>query len=88
MMGFEDMLREEAPSSVRACQNAGIKVKMITGDHSLTAMAVAQSVGIVENPNSDHVLEVLFFFSILLFLPSTSFFNHREIKLTLWKRMC
>ncbi len=47
--GIEDSVRPEAALAVKRCRNAGIKVVMITGDHSRTAQAVAKSVGIGEN---------------------------------------
>jgi Ca2+-transporting ATPase len=44
--GIEDAVRPEAAVAVQKCYNAGIKVVMITGDHSKTAQAVAKAVGI------------------------------------------
>ncbi len=46
LLGFQDPLRPEVPEAVRQCQQAGIRVKMITGDHALTAHAVAEAAGI------------------------------------------
>lgn len=46
IMGMFDPPREEAIRAVRSCQTAGIRVKMITGDHTTTAWAVARSMGI------------------------------------------
>jgi Ca2+-transporting ATPase len=47
LLGFHDPLRAEVRDAVEACQHAGIRVKMITGDHALTAHAVAESAGIL-----------------------------------------
>jgi P-type Ca2+ transporter type 2C len=44
--GIADAIRPEAAVAVKKCHNAGIRVVMITGDHSRTAQAVAKSVGI------------------------------------------
>jgi cation-transporting P-type ATPase F len=49
LQGIIDPPREEAIAAVRACQNAGIQVKMITGDHALTASAVACQIGLAES---------------------------------------
>ena len=53
LMGFIDPPREEAIEAVKACKAAGIRVVMITGDHALTAKAVARALGLAEDP---HVL--------------------------------
>jgi len=48
-LGLQAMMdppRPEAIAAVRACQSAGIAVKMITGDHALTARAIAQQIGL------------------------------------------
>jgi magnesium-transporting ATPase (P-type) len=46
MMGSIDPPREEAIAAVKSCQDAGIQVKMITGDHAITAGAIAAELGI------------------------------------------
>ncbi|QDU09886.1 putative cation-transporting ATPase F [Gimesia aquarii] len=46
LQGMIDPPRAEAIAAVKACQTAGVRVKMITGDHALTAAAIAQQVGL------------------------------------------
>ncbi|MBL8993265.1 MAG: cation-transporting P-type ATPase, partial [Spirochaetia bacterium] len=43
---FSDPIRSSAKEAIAACQDAGIEIKMLTGDHLLTAHAVADQVGI------------------------------------------
>ncbi len=53
MVGMIDPPRAEAISAVAECQQAGIRVKMITGDHAKTAAAIGKQIGL---QNADKVL--------------------------------
>jgi cation-transporting P-type ATPase F len=52
LQGMMDPARPEAVSAVRRCREAGIAVKMITGDHGLTATAIAKQVGVGSAPGA------------------------------------
>lgn len=46
LVGLADPIREEVPSAVKECYDAGIKVIMITGDYAETAASIASEAGI------------------------------------------
>jgi magnesium-transporting ATPase (P-type) len=53
LLGFVGMMdppREEAIAAVARCQAAGIRVKMITGDHAVTAHAIGRMLGLSDAP--------------------------------------
>ncbi|GMS91868.1 hypothetical protein PENTCL1PPCAC_14044, partial [Pristionchus entomophagus] len=47
LMSMIDPPRAAVPDAVAKCRTAGIKVVMVTGDHPITAKAIAKSVGII-----------------------------------------
>ncbi|KAL7753238.1 plasma membrane calcium [Sorochytrium milnesiophthora] len=47
LVGIEDPLRAEVPPAVEKCQNAGIVVRMVTGDNAITAENIARRCGIL-----------------------------------------
>jgi calcium-translocating P-type ATPase len=51
LAGLEDPPRPEVPEALRKCQEAGIKVIMVTGDHPRTATAIAREIGLVKSDN-------------------------------------
>ncbi|MBN1799368.1 MAG: cation-translocating P-type ATPase [Spirochaetales bacterium] len=46
LVGLEDPVRSTVPAAVRECYIAGIRVVMITGDYPLTALNIAQQIGL------------------------------------------
>ncbi|WP_312573290.1 cation-translocating P-type ATPase [Clostridium sp.] len=59
LIGMIDPPREEAKASIEKAKEAGIKTIMITGDHILTATAIAKELGILENDNEAITGEML-----------------------------
>jgi len=51
MIALSDPPRAAVPDAVARCHTAGIKVIMVTGDHPITAKAVAKGVGIISDGN-------------------------------------
>lgn len=49
LLALSDPPRPEAKSAIARCRQAGIRVAMVTGDHPLTALAVAREVGLATN---------------------------------------
>ncbi len=49
LIGLEDPPRPEVPEAIRKCHDAGIRIIMITGDASRTAVAIAREIGLVRS---------------------------------------
>jgi len=47
LAGIKDIIREEVPDAVQACNTAGVRVRMVTGDNIITAIAIAKECGII-----------------------------------------
>jgi magnesium-transporting ATPase (P-type) len=50
-VGMIDPLRPGAREAVLRCRDAGIAVSMVTGDHPVTALAIARDLGMADNPD-------------------------------------
>ncbi|QLI82196.1 HAD-IC family P-type ATPase [Chitinibacter fontanus] len=59
LLGLQDPPRPEARTAIAHCQQAGIAVKMITGDHQATGMAIAQQLGLAGRSITGTELELL-----------------------------
>ncbi|MFW5654327.1 MAG: cation-translocating P-type ATPase [Roseicyclus sp.] len=49
LVGLIDPVREEVPGAVDACHEAGVEVRMVTGDHPGTALAIGRQIHIVKD---------------------------------------
>ena len=56
LVGMTDPPRQEAVEAISACHDAGITVKMITGDHAGTAAAIGRQVGLIGEGETDGAL--------------------------------
>lgn len=45
--GIKDIIRAEVPEAVAKCNEAGVRVRMVTGDNKITAIAIAKECGII-----------------------------------------
>ena len=59
LTGMIDPPRQEVEDAIKKCKEAGIKVIMITGDHKLTAQAIARQIGLNDNAITGEELEKL-----------------------------
>ena len=45
--GIKDIMRKEVPDAIKLCNTAGVRVRMVTGDNLVTAIAIAKEAGIL-----------------------------------------
>lgn len=85
LVGIRDTLRPEVHEALRKAQGAGLKVVMITGDHAITAQAIATEAGIFKDGDTvitGHDLDTLPADSLAMKIKTTSVFarvtpNHK-----------
>jgi len=51
--GIKDIIRDEVPGAVIHCNEAGVRVRMVTGDNKITAIAIAKECGILNEGEED-----------------------------------
>mmetsp|Transcript_9465 Transcript_9465/g.9189 ORF Transcript_9465/g.9189 Transcript_9465/m.9189 type:complete len:973 (+) Transcript_9465:1130-4048(+) len=56
ILGIRDVIRPEVPDAVEKCQNAGIRVRMVTGDNQDTALAIAKECNIIAEEKEDSIM--------------------------------
>ncbi len=52
LVGLEDPARDDVPDAIERCHRAGIRVIMVTGDQPMTAAAIAEQVGLADEPKA------------------------------------
>nr|XP_041632421.1 sodium/potassium-transporting ATPase subunit alpha isoform X2 [Drosophila kikkawai] len=55
LISLIDPPRAAVPDAVAKCRSAGVRVIMVTGDHPITAKAIARSVGIITKPTAEDI---------------------------------
>lgn len=53
-VAIADPIRPEVPAAVRACRDAGIRVKMVTGDNPQTAAEISRQIGLLDGGEARH----------------------------------
>ena len=61
LMSMIDPPRAAVPDAVSKCRSAGIKVIMVTGDHPITAKAIAKGVGIISEGEIQLCIHIFIF---------------------------
>ncbi|MBQ1697661.1 MAG: calcium-translocating P-type ATPase, PMCA-type, partial [Bacteroidales bacterium] len=53
IFAISDPVRQDVPDAVKACTSAGIQVKIVTGDTSITAKEIGRQIGLLDDNDSD-----------------------------------
>jgi magnesium-transporting ATPase (P-type) len=67
LITLRDPPRDEVPQAIKECYEASIKVVMVTGDHPLTAEAIARNIGLITQPTIRcvRVDDILLLYSVM-----------------------
>ena len=65
VLGIKDIIRPEVPQAVEDCFNAQVRVRMVTGDNKITAMAIAKECNLITEKKDYSVLEGQNFYDIV-----------------------
>ncbi|KAL7564603.1 hypothetical protein ACA910_017945 [Epithemia clementina (nom. ined.)] len=57
MTAIMDPPRDNVPDAIQSCHEAGVKVFMVTGDHQLTAKAIATQIGLLKSADNIELLQ-------------------------------
>ncbi|XP_034656439.1 sodium/potassium-transporting ATPase subunit alpha [Drosophila subobscura] len=57
LISMIDPPRAAVPDAVAKCRSAGVRVIMVTGDHPITAKAIARNVGIITKPTAEDIAQ-------------------------------
>ncbi|NOQ79197.1 MAG: HAD-IC family P-type ATPase, partial [Gammaproteobacteria bacterium] len=91
IVGIIDPPREDAFKAIQQCQSAGIRVKMITGDHAVTALTIGTQMGIGDGDKvlNGHEIEAMSDEELRVAVEETDIFSRSspEHKLRLVKAM-
>ena len=66
MVGIGESIREGVPEAIKKCHNAGITVRMVTGDNINTAIDISKRVGIIEPNQSDECTNIAAYYRKLV----------------------
>lgn len=55
--GIKDVLRPGVKQSIKLCKEAGVRIRMVTGDNKVTARAIAIECGILNEDNGDTIMD-------------------------------
>ena len=64
ILGIKDIIRPEVPGAVEQCEKANVRVRMVTGDNKITAIAIAKECNLVTDIKDYSIMEGPKFFDV------------------------